>query len=288
MGLLTFVTVYFGVLFVGFISSTGTFAIVGEQPLHFFIASLFALLDTVVLYLLIGCLLWPFFLGRWERLRSARGPGLTMLVVYISAVLAGLVGYIATLWTLEASLWNMGLANVMVVLGNNGRYATLLLLPLVALLRWEDLEAPDEPHVETQWALRALALVLPILLFTTLIGHQIWSEDAGEVLAESWQAGDDTVLLVAPESMAMHHLYVLKTNLDVDGSVGVHGVWSTPEQAPGLLEEHAATIDYVLIAPDTTVDTNRSSWVLVESRDVPVSVPGGIQSGAWSLYRLSV
>jgi hypothetical protein len=88
--------------------------------------------------------------------------------------------------------------------------------------------------------------------------------------------------------MAMHHLYVLKTNLDVDGSVGVHGVWSTPEQAPGLLEEHAATIDYVLIAPDTTVDTNRSSWVLVESRDVPVSVPGGIQSGAWSLYRLSV
>jgi hypothetical protein len=182
----------------------------------------------------------------------------------------------------------MGLANVMVVLGNNGRYATLLLLPLVALLHWEDLETPDEPHVETQWALRALALVLPILLFTTLIGHQIWSEDAGEVLAESWQAGDDTVLLVAPESMAMHHLYVLKTNLDVDGSVGVHGVWSTPEQAPGLLEEHAATIDYVLIAPDTTVDTNRSSWVLVESRDVPVSVPGGIQSGAWSLYRLSV
>ena len=287
MGLLTFVLVYLGVMFVGFISSTGTFSIIGQQPLNFVIASLFALLDTVVLYLLMGCLLWPFFVHRWARLRAARGPGLTMLVVYISGVLAGLVAYIATLWTLEASLWNMSLAHVMVVLGNNGRYATLLLIPLVALLRWSDVLQDDEPEVETRHSLRAIVLVLPFLLFTTLVGHQIWSEDAGERLADSWTDDDDTVLLIAPESMAMHHLYVIKTNLDIEGSMDVNGLWATPDEAPALMEEHAARIDYVLLAPETKFDGNMSSWDLLETRDVPVSVPGGIQGGAWSLYRLS-
>jgi hypothetical protein len=241
-----------------------------------------------VLYLLIGCLLWPFFVKRWEGLRTARGPGFTMLVVYISAILAGLIAYIATLWTLEASLWNMSLVNVMVVLGNNGRYATLLLIPLVALLRWVDLADQEEPPSATNHSFRAIVLVLPFLLFTTLVGHQIWSEDAGELLHQSWGEDDDTVLLVAPESMAIHHLYVLKTNLDLEGSMGVQGLWATPDEAPGLIEQHASTIDYVLLAPETSVDSNMSSWVLIESRDVPVSVPGGIQAGAWSLYRLSV
>ena len=53
------------------------------------------------------------------------------------------------------------------------------------------------------------------------------------------------------------------------------------------MEEHAARIDYVLLAPETKFDGNMSSWDLLETRDVPVSVPGGIQGGAWSLYRLS-
>jgi hypothetical protein len=88
--------------------------------------------------------------------------------------------------------------------------------------------------------------------------------------------------------MAIHHLYVLKTNLDLEGSMGVQGLWATPDEAPGLIEQHASSIDYVLLAPETSLDSNMSSWVLIESRDVPVSVPGGIQAGAWSLYRLSV
>ena len=288
VGFLTFFMVYFGIAIVGFMSTTGTFSIISERPLHFVIASVFAMFDAVVLYLLLGCLLWPFFVTRWRRLRSARGPGLTMLVAYISALLAGLVAYIASLWTLEASLWNMSLANVMVVLGNNGRYATLILIPVAALLRWGDSADNDEPRVDANHSFRAIVLVLPFLLFTTLVGHQIWSEDAGELLLQSWDEDDDTLLLVAPESMAIHHLYVLKTNLDLDGSTGVNGLWVTPGDAPNLIGQHAATIDYVLLAPGTTLDANISSWVLIDSREVPVSVPGGIQDGAWSLYRLSV
>ena len=287
VGCLSFVLVYVGVTVVGFVSSSGTFSIIGERPLHFFIASVFAVFDAVVLYLLLGCLLWPFFVNRWKRLRSARGPGLTMLVVYISALLAGIIAYIATLWTLEASLWNMSLVNVMVVLGNNGRYATLLLIPVAALLRWGDIADNHGTRRETQHSLHAIVFVLPFLLFTTLVGHQIWSEDAAELLLQSWDEDDDTVLFVAPESMAIHHLYVLKTNLDLDGSGGVHGLWVTPGDAQEFIGTHGTSIDYVLIAPETTLDANTSSWGLLDSQEVPVSVPGGIQGGAWSLYRLS-
>lgn len=286
IGGLTFWVVYIGITCAGFVSEDGTFSIIADHPLQFLLASVFALLDMAVLYLLIGCLLWPHLVQRWQGLRSARGPGLTMLVVYISALLAGLVAYVASLWTLEASLWNMSLTSVMVVLGNNGRYATLLLLPLVALLRWNDGEDETGSAAEEGRSIRAIAVVLPFLLFTTLVGHQIWSEDAGELLAESWQEGDDSLLLIAPESMAIHHLYVLKSNLDLDGSQSIQGLWATADTASGMVETYQDTLDYVVLAPGTSIDVNITSWTLIGAHEVPVSVPGGIQDGTWALYRL--
>ena len=286
VGGLTFGVVYIGITCIGLFSETGTFSIIADRPILFLFASVFALLDTAVLYLLIGCLLWPHLVQRWQRLRSARGPGLTMLVVYISALLAGLVAYVASLWTLEATLWNMSLTKVMILLGNNGRYATLLLLPLVALLRWNDDEVETDFPSEARLSIRAVAVVLPFLLFTTLVGHQIWSEDAGELLTESWREGDDMLLLVAPESMAMHHLYVLKSNLDLDGSQSIQGLWATPDAASELVDTYQHTLDYVVVAPGTSIDFNSTSWTLLGAYEVPVSVPGGIQGGTWTLYRL--
>ena len=286
VGGLTFAVVYIGIACAGLFSEAGTFSIIADRPMEFLFASVFALLDTAVLYLLLGCLLWPFFVQRWQRLRSARGSGLTMLVVYISALMAGLVAYVASLWTLEASLWDMSLTSVMIVLGNNGRYATLLLLPLVALLRWNDGEVEIGSPSDDRLSIRAIAVVLPFLLFTTLVGHQIWSEDAGEFLSESWQEGDDSLLLIAHESMAMHHLYVLKSNLDLDGSQSIHGLWATPDAASGMVETYQDTLDYVVVAPGTSIDVDTTSWTLIEAHEVPVSVPGGIQGGTWTLYRL--
>ena len=287
VGGLTFGVVYIGITCAGLFSEAGTFSIIADRPMQFLLASVFALLDTAVLYLLVGCLLWPYLVQRWQGLRSARGPGFTMLVVYISALLAGLVAYVASLWTLEASLWNMSLTKVMVVLGNNGRYATLLLLPLVALLRWHDGEVESGSSPEEGLLIRAIVVILPFLLFTTLVGHQIWSEDAGELLAESWQEGDDSLLLVSPESMAIHHLYVLKSNLDLDGSQSIQGLWSTPDAAPDMVQTYQDTLDYVVVAPGTSIDVNTTSWTLIGAQDVPVSVPGGIQGGTWTLYRLT-
>ena len=276
--------VFVGIFIVGFFRQSGTFSIIGQSPLAFLMASVFALLDTVVLYLLLGTALWPLVKQRWTMLRDVRDPGLTLLVVYVCGVLGGLIAYIGALWTLESNLWGLGLPETMVRLGNNGRYATCLLIPIMLILKWVD--HPQSPLASPpSGQLKLAAVLLPLMLFTTVIGHQIWSEDAGEALSEEWGQGDDAFLLIAPEAMAMHHLYIIKTHVDLDGSLGIAGYWRDAEQAFTFLEQEEGGIDFVLIAPNIVLEMDEEHWVLVEQQDVPVHVPGGIQEGSWKLYR---
>jgi len=282
MGLLSSAVVYVAVAMFGFVASSGTFAIVGEDPGTFFVASLFALFDALVLYLLVGCLLWSLLPGRWRGLYEARGRGITMLTVYIAAVLSGVVAYIGTLWTLESSLWGMKLTEVMVVLGNNGRYATVVIAPMMMLLRWVE----PTPHASPKRPPQVIAVlvVTPFLIFTGAVGHQIWSEDAGEALSSQWSSEDDSFLLIASESMAMHHLYVIKSNIDLSGERNITGSWTTPGAANDWIESAGTSLDFLLVGPDVSFTVDETAWSLVERRAVPVVVPGGIQAGSWSLY----
>ena len=283
MGAFSSACLFIGVFLVGLVSSNGTFSTIGERPVHFLVATVFALLDTVVLYLLVGCLLWPMVIRRWRSLSEVRGPVHTMLVVYIFTVLTGVILYIAALWTLESSLWGLSLPETMIVLGNNGRYATLILIPLIVLLKSVE---PRKTAESPRWVapLTAVALVLPFLVFTTVVGHQVWSEDAGERLAEVWQEEDRSFLLVAPQSLAMHHLYAMKTHVDIDGSKGVVGHWVVPENASHRLDAELE-VDYLIVGPNAEFSVSDEAWVLMDSSSVPVNIPGGIQSGMWSLYR---
>ena len=283
MGLLSSTVVYVAVAVFGFVASSGTFSIVGEHPGRFFIASLFAIFDAVVLYLLVGCLLWSLLPGRWRGLYEARGRGVTMLTVYIGAVLSGVVAYIGTLWTLESSLWGMKLTEVMVVLGNNGRYATVVIVPMVMLLRWVEPTAHAAPKRPSAQMI-AVLVVAPFLIFTGAIGHQIWSEDAGEALSSQWSSEHDSFLLIASESMAMHHLYVIKSNIDLVGERNITGSWATPETAEEWIESAGNSVDFLLLGPDVSFTVDETAWGLIEKRAVPVVVPGGIQDGSWSLY----
>ena len=83
----------------------------------------------------------------------------------------------------------------------------------------------------------------------------------------------------------MHHLYVMKTNVDLDGSLGVKGTWSTANAGPSFLETQLGSVDFVVVAPGIETAMDENTWVLVAEDDVPVTVPGGIQSGHWTLYR---
>jgi len=81
----------------------------------------------------------------------------------------------------------------------------------------------------------------------------------------------------------MHHLYVLKSAVDLDGSKDVDGYWRTADEVDAFLGSHH--VDFILLAPGATLDINEQAWSLVDGEDVPVHVPGGIQSGSWSIHR---
>ena len=81
----------------------------------------------------------------------------------------------------------------------------------------------------------------------------------------------------------MHHLYVIKSSIDVDGARDVKGYWRTVDVAPEFLASNQ--LDFLLVAPNVEYQPNQSSWTVVMQEPVPVDVPGGIQSGSWSLYR---
>ena len=70
MGALSSLLVVAGVCLVGVGSSSGTFSVVSDRPLLFLVAVAFALFDALVLYLLVGCLLWPTVVRRWTALET--------------------------------------------------------------------------------------------------------------------------------------------------------------------------------------------------------------------------
>ena len=281
VAVLVSLTVYIAIVLFGLMSDSGTFSVISEQPLTYLLATGFAIFDSVGLYLLIGFALWPILRHRWTGLRALQGPGITLLVGFTAGVLTGIVAYIAALWTLEASLWGRTLPEIMVILGNNGRYATALLLPLMFILRWA--EVGEDKAASPRFMQVGLVVLVPFLLFTSLVGHQIWSDDAGASLASAWESDDESFLLVSPETLAMHHLYVLKSAVDLDGSKDIDGYWRTADEVDAFLGSHH--VDFILLAPGATLDINEQAWSLVDGEDVPVHVPVGIQSGSWSIHR---
>ena len=163
---------------------------------------------------------------RWSSLSGLRGSGPTMLASYIAVLLAGIATYIGALWTLESQLWGRSLLETMLILGNNGRYATAVLLPLVFLLSWPTGEAQPEvaQHEGTRIKL-GLLILLPLTLFVSFYGQQLWSDDAGAWMADSIDGDETCFVMVAPETLAMHHLYVIKSNVDLTGERGIDGYW---------------------------------------------------------------
>ena len=278
------ITLYLLLFVAGFLTDNGTFSIIGEQPFHYLIATVFALIDGLGIYLLIGFAFWPFLSPSLSRLIGLRGPGITLLVMFSSGLLTALVAYMAALWTLESTIWNLSLPETMFLLGNNGRYATCLVIPIVLILNWERPFPSEEQPARTS-LLAAFCLLIPAILFTSLVGQQLWSEDAGEELNALVTDQDTSIMLVAPETLSMHHLYVMKTHIDLDGSSGIDGYWRTVEDAANLLAEDAWVPNLVVVAPHVQLDLDQDSWRLVGEQNTPATVTGGLGDGAWRIYR---
>ena len=277
--------VFISVMAVGSMADTGTFAIIGEHPVGFLFATTVALIHSVALFLLVGFVLWPLLSVRWSSLSGLRGAGPTMLACYIAVLLAGIATYIGALWTLESQLWGRSLLETMLILGNNGRYATAVLLPLVFLLSWPTGE--EQPAVAQHRNTRVklgLLVLLPLTLFVSFYGQQLWSDDAGAWMADSMDADETCFVMVAPETLAMHHLYVIKSNVDLTGERAIDGYWRSAPLVDDFIESHPDCAGLMLVAPGEDY-TPGEEWVLVNEQATPYTLSGGANAGSWKVFR---
>jgi len=145
-----------------------------------------------------------------------------------------------------------------------------------------------EAHVTTQrgtvrvnWGLLVL---LPLSLFVSFFGQQLWSDDAGAWLADSMESGEDCFVMVAPETLAMHHLYVIKTNVDLTGDEGVDGYWRSAHLVEDFLDSNPQCAGLMLIAPGESY-TPGEGWVMVDEQSAPYTLSGGANAGSWKVFR---
>ncbi|MEK9651650.1 MAG: hypothetical protein VW102_05570 [Poseidonia sp.] len=277
--------VFIAVMTLGMLTETGTFAIIGQQPVTFVLATLVASIHSILLFLLVGFVLWPLLSVRWSSLSNLRGAGPTMLASYIAVILAGIAAYIGALWTLESQLWDRSLAETMLVLGNNGRYATAVLLPLVFLLSWPiDDEEPNLAQDENNRIRVGLLVLVPLMLFVSFYGQQLWSDDAGAWLADSMEDDETCFVMVAQETLAMHHLYVIKSNVDLNGEQGIDGYWRSAIHVEEFVDTNPDCAELMIIAPGEDYAPGEA-WALINEQAAPYTLSGGAHAGSWKVFR---
>ena len=266
---------------------TGTLGALGEQPSQFLLAFLVAMIDGIGIFIIVGFCLWPFFGPLIQSGRSAVGHSITMVATFVSVLSVCVVFYIASLWVFEASLWNSSVLETAFLLGNNGRYLTLIILPVVLMFHLLHQQAEPtvdfESSVDKRALLVGLLLLVPFTLFTSLVGQQLWTEDAGGAIDEHL-AENSSFLFVSEPSLAVHLMYSLKTEIDLSGEENITAIWAHPTNADAFLDLRQ-DIDYVLVAPDITFEPLNST--LIDRGDAPSTFTQSLSTTTWSIFRIN-
>ena len=260
-------------LYLGFTMDAGkTLAVMREAPAQFLSAVLISVFDLLLVYGLFGMILWPFAKDAWETLGEVRDWMASVFAAIIGAGFGFLTLYVAALWTHEALLWEAPWPWVTWTMGNNGRYISLLMIPLFWLLmRLRHLSESDLPTIaapgpRAHALFIGIMLILPISLLTGIHGQTMWTDEAAEVLSENMDDGQD-FLFVSEATQGMHWLYTFHYEVDPYGDREIIGHW------------RADITDWEDELLNGTSHANRGDlsnvhWVVL-SPDVPWSPPVG-------------
>ena len=119
--------------------------------------------------------------------------------------------------------------------------------------------------------------------FTSLVGQQLWTEDAGGAIDEHL-AENSSFLFVSEPSLAVHLMYSLKTEIDLSGEENITAIWAHPTNADAFLDLRR-DIDYVLVAPDITFEPLNST--LIDRGDAPSTFTQSLSTTTWSIFRIN-
>jgi hypothetical protein len=284
-------------VFLGFALTAGegsTISALRRAPLRFSSAVLFSLIDVVLIFMIFGMVLWPFLK---ESLASSitiidREAGL--LAAVIGGMTTAIVLYVASLWTHESLLWNAEWPWMIWIMGNNGRYATMLLIPCFwYIMRVRQLtggKKEDNPNeveglenLGVLWkpVLVGICLILPLSFFAAVHGQTSWTSEAAEYLSEEMEDGED-FLFISDSTLGMHWLYSFHLQVDADGSRNITGHWraDTTDWQDELVNQtvvenrgNLSDVNWLVISPDIQVELE--GWSINKKASAPLMNGGG-------------
>ena len=292
MALLTFSSVSIMLIGAGLFGYGGTLSVIGDSPLRFSFALFGSFLDVVIIFGLFGMMLWPFIVSLLSNLQRIRSYNVALLTSTCAGLLAAIWIYVAVLWTFEAELWGAKWPDIMWIMGNNGRYISLLIIPLFALMAYTAKQYPEMPSLwspkeKSKTLLLAIILVLPLTLLASLHGQSMWTDEAAEVLSDLMENDQEFIFIHEP-TLAMHWLYTIRTDLDLDGQRNITGHWRAPDS--GWQDEvvnstqypnrgDISSIQYIVVAPDVKSEIPQG-WEILQRGEAPW-LNGGNQWAIW-------
>ena len=261
-------------LLAGIFDATPTFGVMKDAPVRFVSAIAFSLFDAIGLFVLFGMVLWPLLKPAVSALRATDDPKIATMAAMIAAAMTAIVFYIAALWTYESVLWGASWPGIVWTMGNNGRYMTLLFIPLVVLLKQLRLEVGTPTFEVPGHHIRAigvtLLLLVPLSLLAGLHGQTMWTDEAaGEMELQS----GDHFLFVSDATLGMHWLYTFYEPLDADAN-NLTGHWrSTDTNWIGDVEADLSHVTTIVLAPE--VDNVPTGWSVESSGEADLLNGGG-------------
>lgn len=261
-------------LLAGIFDATPTFGVMKDSPVRFMSAIAFSLFDAIGLFVLFGMVLWPLLKPAVAALRATDDPQIATMAAMIASAMTAIVFYIAALWTYESMLWGASWPGIVWTMGNNGRYITLLFIPLVVLLKQLRLEAGtptfEVPGVHIRAIGVTLLMLVPLSLLAGLHGQTMWTDEAAEEM--NLQSGDH-FLFVSDATLGMHWLYTFYEPLDADAK-NLTGHWrSTDTNWIGDVEADLSHVTMIVLAPE--VDNVPTGWSVESSGEADLLNGGG-------------
>ena len=115
-------------------------------------------------------------------------------------------------------------------MGNNGRYASMLMVPafwLIMRLRQvngDDLPSLESPGPRAKALMVGIIMILPISMLVAFHGQTIWTEEPAEVISYNIDDGED-FLFISDATMGMHWLYTFHLDVDPYNERNITGHW---------------------------------------------------------------
>ena len=234
----------------------GTSKIIFDEPTRFLYSLPFAILNVVIIYTLFGMILWPFMSSTWKNMKGTDDD----LACELSLIIGGMGGlisaYVAVLWTYESILWNSEWPWHMITMGNNGRYITVLAIPIWILIN----RVNDQVDWKNKSVFIGILLILPFSLLAGIHGQTMWTDEAADSM--NLEEGEH-FLFVSDATLGMHWLYTFHEPLDAEKN-NITGHWRSDDASWEVdLEQELSHVDWLVLSPE--IDETPEGWDVVDT-----------------------